>query len=64
MFKKKFKELVQIKEFSSNSFEVLNDRQTSKLTGGCGHLKGCGVFNGTCSELQTCQRFDEPEMDS
>ncbi|TDP02470.1 hypothetical protein [Flavobacterium sp. 245] len=60
MFKNKFKALVQNKEFSSSSFEILNDRETSKLTGGCRKLSGCGVFSGTCGELVSCQRFDEP----
>lgn len=61
MFKSKLKALVQNKELSSTSFEVLNNTDASKLTGGCRQLKSCGAFNGTCPELQTCSRYDEPE---
>lgn len=60
MFKNKFKELVQNKrELSNVSFEILNDKQASELTGGCRVLSGCGVFEGTCPNLKTCQRFTE-----
>nr|WP_199003116.1 hypothetical protein [Flavobacterium sp. ASV13] len=65
MFKNKFKVLVHNKkELFLTSFEVLNDKEASKLTGGCRSLTGCGVFSGHCGELRTCQRFDEVEMDS
>ncbi len=65
MFKNKFRALVQNKEkFSPTSFEVLNEKETSKLTGGCRSLTSCGAFSGTCSELRTCSRFTEVEMDS
>jgi hypothetical protein len=61
MFKNKFKQLVQNKrELSNVSFEILNDTQASGLTGGCRVLSGCGVFDGTCPNLKTCQRFSEP----
>ncbi len=60
MFKKKLKELVQNKkELSDASFEILNDKQASSLIGGCANLKGCGVFSGSCTGLQTCQRYSE-----
>jgi hypothetical protein len=37
MFKNKFKELVQNKkELIEVSFEILNDKQASELSGGCG----------------------------
>ncbi|TDP02467.1 hypothetical protein [Flavobacterium sp. 245] len=61
MFKSKFKALVQNKELSSTSFEVLNDADASKFTGGCRSLKSCGAFSGTCPELTSCSRYAEPE---
>jgi len=64
MFKNKFKALVQNQELASSSFEVLNDKDASKLTGGCRSLKTCGAFSGTCPELTSCSRYSEPEMDS
>jgi hypothetical protein len=63
MFKNKFKELVQNKkELAEVSFEILNDKQASELSGGCRVLSSCGVFDGTCPNLKTCQRFHEPEV--
>lgn len=62
MFKNKFKELVQNKkELTEVSFEILNDKQASELSGGCRVLSGCGVFEGSCSNLKTCQRFVESQ---
>ena len=61
MFKNKFKELVQNKkELTEVSFEILSDKQTSELSGGCRSLLSCGIFDGTCPNLKTCKRFIEP----
>lgn len=63
MFKDKLKVLVQEKkELTGISFEILNDKQSSELIGGCRVLSGCGVFEGTCPNLKTCQRFTEPQI--
>lgn len=63
MFKNKLKKLVQDKkELTSVSFEILNDKATTQVIGGCRALTGCGVFDGTCPNLKTCQRFSEPAL--
>ena len=63
MFKNKFKELVQNKkELNEVTFEILNDKQSAELVGGCRVLSSCGKFDGTCPNLATCTRFTEPQI--
>lgn len=52
MLKNKFKELVlKKKELTTISFQILNDTQTSELSGGCRVLQSCGEFHGSCDKL-------------
>ena len=60
MFKNKFKELVQKqKELTTISFQILNDRQTASISGGCRVLQSCGEFHGSCDRLiiDHCGKF-------
>jgi hypothetical protein len=50
MFKKKFIELNKRTSNNSN-FEIISDKQSSSLIGGCGRLQSCGVFSGSCDRL-------------
>ncbi len=58
MFKKKFIELVKSKKEKTN-FEIICDKQSSKLIGGCDRLQSCGVFHGSCDRLviDNCGKF-------
>ncbi|TDP02466.1 hypothetical protein [Flavobacterium sp. 245] len=50
MFKKKFIEFAKSKKGTA-SFEIVSEKQASKLIGGCGKLSSCGVFRGNCDQL-------------
>nr|WP_199003118.1 hypothetical protein [Flavobacterium sp. ASV13] len=50
MFKKKFIEFTKSKKDVSH-FEIISEKQESKLIGGCGKLSSCGVFKGNCDHL-------------
>lgn len=53
MFKKKFIELVVLNKNTdrNSSFEIISDKQSSSLIGGCRRLQSCGVFSGSCDRL-------------
>ena len=64
MFKNKFKNMQMGENFEKRGFEVISDNEASALVGGCGNLKKCSQYTGSCTILGSCGQYAKEVEDS